>query len=125
MTLARTAAVVYVFWGILHVIAAYKVYMLGETLEAGMVQGRIFQNAWNLLFFALFGTVIAVLFNWRNSKIGYWSNLIVVSAGDIGFILFVLAPGYLPFIPGALGPFLWIVALLFSTLALKREPITA
>ena len=119
--LARTGAVLYLLWGVLHIVAAYKVYALGQSLEPGMVQGRIFQGAWNLLFFALFGLVVAIKFNWHNSKLGYWLNAVVVSAGDIGFVLFLLVPGYLPWLPGALGPVLWLLALAFSTAAIYRE----
>lgn len=117
-TLAKLGAITYVLWGILHVEAARKVYVLGQTLDAGMVQGRLFQDAWNLLFFAIFGIVVAILLNWKNSRLGYWLNLFVVSAGDIGYILFVLIPGYVPFMPGALGPILWILAVAFSTAAI-------
>jgi hypothetical protein len=39
------------FWGCLHLQAAYAVYHMGAALEPGMVQGRVFQDAWNLLFF--------------------------------------------------------------------------
>ena len=120
MMLARIGAVLYILWGILHIVAAYKVFALGQTLDQGMVQGRIYQDAWNLLFFALFGIVVAVLYNWKNSKIGYWLNLVVVSAGDIGFIITVLLPGYLPLFPGALGPILWLLALTFSTIAISK-----
>ena len=116
---AKLAAITYVIWGLLHVVAAHKVYQLGQTLEPGMLQGRIFQGAWNLLFFALFGIAVAVLLNWKNSRLGYWLNLVTVSFGDIGFIVFVLAPGYLPMMPGALGPILWIVALALSTIAIS------
>ena len=35
---------------------------------------------------------------------------------DVGFILFVVKPGYLPIWPGLLGPALWILAVIFSTL---------
>ena len=115
---AKLGAISYVLWGLLHIVAAQKVYLLGQTLEPGMVQARIFQNAWNLLFFAIFGLLVAIFFNWRNSRLGYWLNLIVVSAGDIGYIIFVLMPGYLPFMPGALGPILWVVAVIFSTIAI-------
>ena len=120
MILARTGSILYILWGILHVVAAFKVYTLGQSLDPGMIQGRIFQGAWNLLFFALFGTVVAIKYNWHNSKLGYWLNLVVVSTGDIGFIVFLLIPGYLPFMPGALGPLLWLTALVFSTAAIYR-----
>ena len=123
---AKIGAVVYVLWGLLHIQAARLVYMLGQTLEPGMVQGRVYQDAWNLLFFALFGIVVAVSLNWKNSRLGYWLNLVVVSAGDIGFIIFLLVPGYIPWVPGGLGPLLWIVALAFSTAGImSAKPRTA
>ena len=55
MITARIGAASYFLWGLLHVVAAYKVYALGQTLEPGMIQGRIYQDAWSLLFFAIFG----------------------------------------------------------------------
>ena len=119
MVLARVGSVLYIIWGLLHIVAAWKVYSLAQSLEEGMVQGRIYQNAWNLLFFALFGIVIAVIYNWKNSKLGYWLNFVVVSVGDIGFIITILMAGYLPFIPGAIGPIVWLLALAFSTLAIR------
>ena len=121
MILARTGSILYILWGVLHIVAAFKVYTLGQTLEPDMVQGRVLQDAWNLLFFALFGMAVAIKYNWRNSKLGYWLNFVVISAGDIGFIIFLLIPGYVPLVPGALGPLLWLLALGFSTAALYRE----
>src|SRR5580704_3911195 len=44
-------AIAYAIWGLLHVQAAYAVYRVGVALEPGMVQGRVFQDSWNLLFF--------------------------------------------------------------------------
>ncbi len=121
---AKLGAVAYVLWGLLHLQAARLVYILGQSLEPGMVQGRIYQDAWNLLVFALLGIIVAVFLNWRNSRLGFWLNLIVVSAADIGFIVAVLIPGYVPLVPGGLGPLLWVVAVLFSTLGIlnaRRE----
>ena len=115
---ARIGAVAYVLWGLLHIQAARMVYVLGQSLEPRMIQGRIFQNAWSLLFFALFGIAVAVTLNWKNSRLGYWLNLVVISAADIGFIIFVLVPGYVPLWPGGLGPLLWVIALAFSTLGI-------
>jgi len=121
----RIGAAMYVIWGALHVGAALKVYQLGETLDPGMVQGRLLQGAWNLLFFAVVAIVVAMLMNWRNSRFGYWINLITVTATDIGFILFILAPGYLPLWPGVLGPVFWVLGIVFATIGLlKEETIT-
>ncbi len=117
---AKLGAVTYVLWGLLHLQAARLVYMLGQSLEPGIVQGRIYQDAWNLLFFASFGIIVAVFLNWKNSRLGFWLNLIVVSAADIGFIVAVLLPGYIPLVPGGLGPLLWVVALVFSILGVLK-----
>ena len=118
---ARIGAILYLIWGLLHIIAAKKVYQLGQTLESGMVQGRIIQNAWNLLFFAVFAIAVAIFMNWKNNKTGYWLNLVVVSAADVGFVLAILVPGYLPIIPGIIGPTVWILALAFSTLGILKD----
>ena len=88
--MAKLGAVTYIIWGIIHIEAARRVYMLGQTLEPGMVQGRIFQDALNLLFFALIAITVGVFLNWKNSRLGYWLNLVVVSVADIGFIVAVL-----------------------------------
>ncbi len=120
MIFARIGAVIYILWGLLHIVAAYKVYSLGQSLEPGMIQGRLYQDAWNLLFFALFGIVVAALYNWKNNRAGYWLNLVVVSVGDIGFIITILLPGYLPLFPGAIGPVLWLLALVFTSLGISK-----
>ncbi len=42
---AKSGSILYVLWGILHLEAARKVYLLGNTLDPGIVQGRIYQDA--------------------------------------------------------------------------------
>lgn len=122
MNYARSAAVVYVLWGILHLYSAYGVYVIGQTLESGLVQGRVMQDAWNLVFFALFGAIVGIKYVWHNNKMGYWLNLVVVSAGDIGFIVTMILPGFVPVVPGGLGPLLWLIALGLSSIAIFRNP---
>ena len=116
--LHRIGAIFYVLWGVLHLLAASEAARLAFAVEAGPVQGRLLQNAWSLAIFAIVATVIAVTMNWRNSRAGYWINLVTVSAADLGFIIFILVPGYLPLWPGTLGPVLWIAGAVFSTMGL-------
>ena len=113
----QIGALFYVAWGLLHLNAAYLVYKLGARQPAGMLRGRIIQSAWNLAFFALAAIVVAVAFNWFNSPLGFWLNLILTSVTDVGFILFIILPRYLPLWPGLLGPGLWVLAVIFSSLA--------
>ena len=111
----QVGAILYVAWGLLHLLAAYQVFKLGSGMPAGMVQGRLHQSAWNLAYFAVFVSVVAVGYNWNNSLLGYWLNLAAAGVTDVGFIVFILAPGYVPVRPGILGPALWLLATIFST----------
>ena len=121
MSFAKLGSVSYIIWGLLHIAASFDEFMVGKGLEPGLVKGKINQGAWDLLFFALFAIVIAIRFNWRNESLGYWLNLIVVSAADIGFIIFVLLPGYVDFFPGILGPVFWIGGAIFTTLGIRAQ----
>ena len=121
--LHRIGAVCYVIWGLLHVYAAYTQYQFGN-LEAGLIQGRLTQNAWHLLFFGVVAIVIGVRCNWKNSRLGYWINVINLSVVDIGFIFFVLLPYLTILSPAILGPVFWVLAVGFSTLAYLKEETT-
>ena len=120
----KIGAVLYLLWGLLHIKAAMVTYQLGATLEPGMVQGRVYQDAWSLVFFAISVSVIAILLNWRNSRLGFWLNLGIASVTDIGFIIHVLMPGYLPIFPGIIGPVLWVFAVIFTAIAIRKPNST-
>ncbi len=115
---AKLGAVCYVLWGLIHINAARLVYMLGQSVDPGMVQARLVQNAWHLLFFAIASIVIAIAYNWKNDRMGYWLNLIMLTVVDIGFVVLVLVPGYLPWVPAGIGPGLWVLAVVFTTIGL-------
>lgn len=121
MNYAKMGAASYVIWGLLHITASIDEFTLAKGLEPGLVHGKINQGAWDLLFFALFAIVVAIRYNWRNDSLGYWLNLIVVSAADIGFIIFVLIPGYVTVFPSILGPVFWILGAVFSTLGIRTQ----
>jgi hypothetical protein len=83
--LSVAGAICYAIWGLLHLQAAYAVYHLGAALQPGMAQGRVFQDAWNLMFFGVTAIVVALTLNIRNSAWGYWINLGVLALADTGF----------------------------------------
>jgi hypothetical protein len=111
---ARIGAGCYVLWGIFHLAAASSVYVLAQQSE-GMVRGRLKQDVFYLLFFAISAILMAVILNWRNDKQGYWINATLLAFADIPFILFVLVPGLIPWWPGLAGPLLWLAALTFTS----------
>jgi hypothetical protein len=117
-TNSKIGAVLYIIWACLHFMAAHSVYVLGRSLDSSMVQGRVFQDAFNLMFFSISAIAVAIILNWRNSIWGYWINFATVGIADIGFILFVIVPGHMPVWPGILGPVFWVLAVIFSTIAL-------
>ena len=120
--LAVLGALFYVAWSLLHLQSAIAVFHLGGRMPPSPGQARVLQDAWNLLFFSVVTFVTAVSLSWRNSRLGYWINLCVVAAADVGFIIYLLAPGYVPLWPGALGPGLWALGWGFSTWALLSAP---
>lgn len=123
--LHRIGAGCFVIWGLLHLNAAYSQFLFGSSFEAGLAQGRLLQNAWHLLAFGALAIIVGALYNWRNSRLGYWINVTALTVVDIGFIVFVLLP-YLPVFSAAiLGPVFWILAVVFATLGYLREETTA
>src|SRR5437764_1326898 len=87
-----------------------KYLRLAEELPqnfGGVASGVLAQHAWNLAVFGFFATIVGAVLNWRNSRIGYWLNLGVVSSVDLGFIFAILIPGYIRLVDGLWGPALW------------------
>ena len=119
--LSVVGAICYAIWGCLHLQAAYAVYHVGAALDPGMVQGRVFQDAWNLLFFGVTAIAVALTLNIRNNAWGYWINLGILALADTGLIIFVLVPGYMPLWPGLAGPILWVLGWALTTLAYLRR----
>jgi hypothetical protein len=120
-TLSIAGAACYAAWGCLHLMASYNVYQVGVPLDPGMVKGRVFQDAWNLLFFGVTAIAVALTLNIRNNAWGYWINLGILALADTGLIFFVLIPGYLPLWPGLAGPVLWVLGWVLTTLAYLRR----
>jgi len=133
----KIGAVLYALWGILHVLsgigflygiskagAAGAIGLLGNPDNVipqnftGVALGLLTQHSWNLVIAGLFAFAIAVTMNWRNSRLGYWLNLYVIGAFDLAFIFAVVLPGYTSVMTGWLGPALWVLGAVFSTIGL-------
>ncbi len=115
---AILGAIAYFAWGGLHLLAAGKSYMFAANMEAGLVQGRLFQGSFYVAAFAIVAVVVALGFNWRNGRIGYWINLLTVSAADIPFVLFIVLPGHMSGPEALIGPSLWLTGVACSTIGL-------
>lgn len=115
---ARLGATLYVCWGVFHLYVAYQIYELATT-ETGIAQGRLLQLAAYILAISLFAIFVAVLRNWRNDTSGYWLNLTIVGTADIIWVLVVVFPGYVPLLRGLVPPLIYLLAVFFSTLAIR------
>lgn len=135
----RIGAAFYVLWGLTHaavgavaVAAAVRhdypaaMAVLANAAESitrldPAVGGVLAQNGWNLFWSGVFAILVAVRLNWKNDRLGYWLNLILVSLVDLGFVLFVVAPGYITLTAGLPGPALWGLAVIFSTIGMFKS----
>jgi hypothetical protein len=86
----------YVGWGVMHLIAARGIYEFASSIPDGLVHARLEQGGLDLALFAVQAMGVAVLLNWRNDRIGYWLNIIVVGAVDLGYIVLVDRAGSRP-----------------------------
>ena len=115
-TYARTGAVFYILWGLLHLYVAYD--QLGFANQAGSadVRARLQQLASYIGAGAVATIAIAAIGNWRNRCLAYWLNLGIVSVFDIFYILLVVLKTNMPPLQAWAGPVLWIVATISSTI---------
>ena len=138
----KWGAIFYILWGILHIglggLLLYRlgthggvaaVSLIGTAVPPadlpqqlpGVVSGVIGQHGWNLILLGIFALVVGIAGNWRNSLLGYWLNLCVVSAADIGFIFAIVVPRYNTLFDGLAGPILWVSAAIFSTIGIVQR----
>ncbi len=115
----KIGGALYVLWGLLHLFAGYQIYKLSGGISDPALAARMAQAGLNLAIIAGISIAVGAKLNWNNDRFGYWLNLGLVSLADIGFIVLLLLPGYFPLGPGLVGPALWLLAALFSTIGLK------
>ncbi|MEM9163800.1 MAG: hypothetical protein AAGC54_12120 [Cyanobacteria bacterium P01_F01_bin.4] len=121
----KVGAIAYILWGIWHLQIVAGLWQLGSTLsEPAGVGVRIQQGAFHILFFVLCAIAIGFL-NWRNSRIGYWINLITIGWTEIGLFWLFMLPGTFPWLPkGWIGPALWVIAVAFTTAGQLQQTTT-
>lgn len=122
----KIGAAAYIMWGLWHLQVVAGLWQMGAAYQDPGIGLRLQQGGFHIMFFVLVAIIAGVWLNWRNSRLGYWINLIVVGWTEIGlFYLFVL-PGLFPWLPtGWIGPALWVIAVAASTIALLRRPSIA
>lgn len=135
----KIGAIFYILWGLLHIVGAAALFQqisVGGTtavlaaigsamprselpqISGGVTAAVVVYHVWNLLWVGFFVLVVGLRLNWKNSPLGYWLNMAVVGAIDLGLLVTLLLPGYMALSDGIWGLVLWFFAALFSTLGL-------
>jgi len=122
MIYARIGAIAYGLWSLLHImLGVERLSARADVDQLAESAGRLAQGHWTLIYLGIFGLILSY-FNWKNAKWAYWVALFIISAEDIGFILFPVIQGGLEFPKSVIGPGLWLIGLLFTTIAYLRSP---
>ncbi len=138
---AKAGAIFYALWGLLHVVGG-AVQLATLSGEGGAALTRMISSgaplteasaqvpaaaarfmgmgAYNILWIGALVTMIATALNWQNSRLGYWLNLGIVGATDLGLLVALLLPGTMAWSDGGLGISLFLLALGASTLGRVR-----
>lgn len=117
LLLARIGAAAYVLWGIWHLRVVNAMFQSASTMESAVLQARIQQGAFHILFFVTFAIVVAY-WTAKNDRIAYWVQLFTIGWTEVGLFLFFILPGLFPWFPSAwIGPTVWIIAVVTTSVA--------
>lgn len=135
----KIAAVAYFLWGGIHIaggaamlsassdgLEAFLQMLTGNRVAVDMLEGGSFGtfaanqvfafHSFNIIWMGLVAAVVAVRLNWNNSAAGYWINMAVVGCADVGLILYMVRPGVMDVADAWIGPALFLVGILFSSI---------
>jgi hypothetical protein len=140
---AKIGGTLYVLWGIIHILGGLSLLVTVKSeglnaffaqiasaspLETPVQDSKVISSvaashSFNLFWMGLMCCIVAIEGNFKNKRYAYWVNMGLAGFADIGLIVFSLAPGHLSLAEGLTGPTLWILAALFTTLALKQKQL--
>ncbi|MDX8348139.1 hypothetical protein SLH49_09085 [Cognatiyoonia sp. IB215446] len=129
-TALKIAAILWVIWGLVHLLAGVIVLMsdasggfsaIADAVDADAltadyhpaVGGILNQHGWNLGWFGI-ATIIGGVLIWRRNMTAIWVTGMVGGLADVGYLLFVDLPGYVNFFPGTVMTFVSGTAILLS-----------
>lgn len=135
MKLAKIGAIFYLLWGLLHIVGggsilfsalesadiAYAGFQGSSGGHSALAGGVLAYHGFNILWIGFVVAVIAITLNWKNTRVGAWTNFALVGFLDLGLVIFMLIPGYVPWAAGSIGLGLFALAALFTAMA-RRSP---
>lgn len=116
----KIGAICYALWGAWHLDVVRRIFEGAASIPDVGLQARSYQGGFHILFFCAAAMILAY-WNWRNDRIAYWAQLFTIGWTEVGLFLFFMRPGIFPWLPtGWVGPVLWVLAVLFTTLSLRE-----
>lgn len=138
----RLGAACYVLWGVVHVLGGIVMLL---TLEhdggaavfrmlataaptavpdafPGVATAVLGFHAWNMVWIGGLVTVVAIGLNWRNRRLGFWLNLVLAGAADLGLVAALLLPGHMRLTDGLPGLVLFLPAAGLTAWGLRAPP---
>ena len=129
--LLRTAAILWVIWGLVHVLAGCLTIgkettaaiqgiadavdpMLIDVAYPDAAGAIVNQHGFNLLWIGAFATICAP-FVWQRSTTAIFGAVVVAGLTDLGYFLFLDLGGYVRFAPGTVMTLICLSAILAST----------
>ena len=135
MNYAKTGAVFFILWGVLHIIgggailaalsdspeAGFAIYQESAASYTELAGGVLGYLAFTFVWIAAAVTYVAIRYNWRNSQDGLMLNTALVGFTDLGLIIFLVLPGFLGWADAAPGLLLFIGGAVFGGIACQSS----
>lgn len=135
--LLRVAAVLWVLWGLVHVLAGVMtmsqetpaaVAGIADAVDAAALAPRyhdavgavIHQHGWNLAWIGL-TTIACAVAMWRGKRWGVFVAALCGGLADVGYFLFLDLGGYVHFVPGTVMTLVSGSAIALSFVATYRS----
>lgn len=129
-TALKTAAVLWVIWGLVHMLAGVMTIAqppsqgfaaIADAVDPAVlatdyhpaVSGVLNQHGFNLLWIGL-ATIVGAVFIWRSTTTAIWVTAVVGGLADVGYLIFVDLPGYVNFFPGTVMTLISATAIVLS-----------
>lgn len=119
---ARLSAAFFVLWGVIHIAGGGSILAaLGNGPAAGYAfyanaagdypaaAGAILAyNSFAILWTGAIVAAVAVILSWRGNPTGAYINLALTGLSEVGLIVFLVLPGFIPWSQASIGlvPFL-------------------
>ncbi len=137
MTLNPTklSAIAFVVWGVLHIAggsailaalangpaAGYAFYANAAGDYPAAAGAILAYNSFAILWTGAIVAVVAVLLTWRDNPAGTYINLALTGLSEVGLIVFLILPGFVPWAQASLGLVPFIAAALLAVPVLRGQ----